>query len=382
MSDVSRTLATALGVAMIASLALASACRTPAPLRPGKVGVATRALHDDSRRAWHGEGPWPLNTTIWYPAAPDAIERDVALGPPGLPFMHIGRFAADAAPAHSDRPLPLVLLSHGTGGSALNMSWLAQWLAANGIIAAAVTHHGNSIADRDLTPQGFFLFWERAPDLSRVLDALLADPVFGERIDPSRIGAAGFSLGGNTVALLAGARLDIQAYYALCSGPDARAESCAPPPESPFDREDFERMIDEDARTRASIARADDSYRDSRIRAAYALAPAVVDAFARLDPETIGIPLRIVVGTRDHLAPAGPNARALAAVGSVAELVEIQDVGHYTFLPRCGWAGRLLLGEICDEPGGIDRGTIHRAVAADALTFFEGALRGATRPSR
>jgi predicted dienelactone hydrolase len=49
------------------------------------------------------------------------------------------------------------------------------------------------------TVQGFTLWWERAKDLSTVLDDVLADPDFGPHIDRRRIGAAGFSLGGYTV---------------------------------------------------------------------------------------------------------------------------------------------------------------------------------------
>jgi len=37
---------------------------------------------------------------------------------------------------------PLIVLSHGTGGGAAGMAWLAETLASNGYIVAAVNHHG------------------------------------------------------------------------------------------------------------------------------------------------------------------------------------------------------------------------------------------------
>jgi len=98
-----------------------------------------------------------------------------------------------------------VLLSHGTGGSAVQMAWLGMELARHGYIAVAVNHPGNN-ATEPYTAEGFALWWERATDLSEVLDGMLADATFGARIDARRVGAAGFSMGGYTVLELAGAR--------------------------------------------------------------------------------------------------------------------------------------------------------------------------------
>jgi predicted dienelactone hydrolase len=351
------------------------ACQSAPPDRPGKVGLVHREFRDPARRSFDGRSDRPLATAIWYPAEESAVERPLRLGPPGLPFFQLGFAAADAALRPSAQALPLVLLSHGTGGSGLDLSWLAEWLVARGYIVAAVTHHGNSIAADDLSAQGFFLFWERPPDLSRVLDRLLDDPLIGPRIDRERIGAAGFSLGGNTMALIAGGRLDSAAYFAFCEGPKARATSCELPPESPFDRADLMELVANDAATQASIARADDSFRDPRVRAAYAIAPAVMDAMPARGAREVAIPLRIVVGTADRLAPAEGNARHLARHAPGAELVELPGVGHYTFLSRCGWAGNLVLGDLCRERRGVSRAAMHALVAADAYDFFERSLR-------
>jgi dienelactone hydrolase len=42
---------------------------------------------------------------------------------------------------HDSGKRPLVVLSHGTGGGAAGMAWLAETLASNGYIVAAVNHH-------------------------------------------------------------------------------------------------------------------------------------------------------------------------------------------------------------------------------------------------
>src|SRR5690606_22605903 len=128
--------------------------------------------------------------------------------------------------AAGDR-LPLIVLSHGTGGAALTLMWLGQHLAANGFVVAAVNHHGNTAIEERHTAQGFVLWWERAADLSAVIDHMLVDEALGPRIDAGRIGAAGFSLGGYTVLSLAGGITDLEAYEAFCSGP-SRDFTCEP----------------------------------------------------------------------------------------------------------------------------------------------------------
>lgn len=356
---------------------LLAACSTAPPDRPGRVGLTTRAWLDESRMRWDGAGPRPLSTSIWYPVSADRVEQELVVGPPGLPIFRRGWVARDAPfVLPTDSRLPLVVLSHGTGGSAESFSWLAEHLAARGYLVAGVTHHGNSIEADDLSVQGFFLFWERAPDISRMLDRLLADPEFGPAIDRNRIAAAGFSLGGNTVVLLAGAQLDTQSYFAACESARAVPSSCAPPPEAPFDREDLLAAIASDPATRASIEAADRSYRDERISAVYAIAPAVIASMSDAGIEAVEVPLRAVVGSADTMAPPPENAHRLARLAPGATLWELDGVDHYTFLGACGWGGRLLLGDICRETPAGSRAAVLPEVASDGLRFFESAAVG------
>jgi predicted dienelactone hydrolase len=115
------------------------------------------------------------------------------------------------------------------------MAWLGTELAAHGYIAVAVNHPGNNALE-PYTVQGFTLWRERPPDLSRVLDGMLADPRFGDRIDVNRVGAAGFSIGGYTVIELAGGRGEmgnLDEIEKRCGTPDATDPLCASPPEFP-----------------------------------------------------------------------------------------------------------------------------------------------------
>src|SRR5687767_6600613 len=166
--------------------------------------------------SWRGAETHALVTTIWYPASAGTSMAEHYVGPPAAPLFTLGSWADDG-PMLQGR-FPLVTLSHGTGGSAEIMSWLARDLASRGYIVAGVNHPGSNAVE-PYTAEGFMLWWERARDVSAVIDLVLADPPIGPHIDANRIGAMGFSLGGYTALVLAGARTDPslrQAVLCVC----------------------------------------------------------------------------------------------------------------------------------------------------------------------
>ena len=82
------------------------------------------------------------------------------------------------------------------------------------------------------TNKGFSYWWERPKDLSVVIDYFLAESTFGPHIDPARIGAGGFSLGGLTVIVIAGGIVEFSRYQVVCNSPRKDA-MCIDPPEFP-----------------------------------------------------------------------------------------------------------------------------------------------------
>ena len=112
--------------------------------------------------------------------------------------------------------VPLVVFSHGIGGSRRGYSYLGQHWAANGVASLHLQHVGSdsnlwfgnpfSLLGRlqDAAQEREAI--ERPRDLSFALDQLLASSL-GERIDNRRIVAAGHSYGANTTLLAAGARV-------------------------------------------------------------------------------------------------------------------------------------------------------------------------------
>jgi predicted dienelactone hydrolase len=363
-------------VRKIVLLVMAVVCLAPVgrAQAPFKVGVSHRAfLKGDTSYDWRGAQTHALLTTVWYPADAQAVETAQWVGDPKQPFASAGRAAEEAALAPSPAKLPLILLSHGTGGSALMMAWLGTQLAAHGYIAIAVNHPGNNALE-PYTVQGFTLGWERAVDLSRVLDGMLADPEFGQRIDPHRIGAAGFSFGGFTMIELAGGVADFSHVIAECDVPEPHAAICTSPPELPNLMPRAIQLFHADPTYRAALEASRKSYRDPRIRAIFAIAP-LGSVFSPESLEKISIPVEIVAGAGDPILSPPANAGFVAAHIPGAKLtIYPGGVGHYTFLDSCVAAAKKQNPGFCADPPGVDRDAIHLTTAEKAVTFFDRTL--------
>src|SRR5215831_10164031 len=288
------------------SLAVSTLRAEQEPAASFRVGMAFRSFTPNEPYNWRGAKTHALPTTIWYPAAASAAEQPLQI--PGLTFFVLGNVAQNASIPIAPSKFPLILLSHGTGGTALSLAWFGSALAARGFIVAGVNHPGNNAAE-PYTVEGFSTWWERARDLSEVIDALLKDSTFASRIDTSRVGAAGFSLGGHTMIEIAGGITDPAAFLDFCASPEAD-EICSSPPEFPTLVEDFRKLAKEKPEF---LRHATDSHRDARVRSVFAMAPALGPAFRPASLAKITIPVEIVAGEGDTNVPISSGARYFAA---------------------------------------------------------------------
>ena len=198
--------------------------------------------------------------------------------------------------------------------------------------------------------------------------------MFAPHIDRARIGAAGFSLGGYTVISLAGGRFTARAYEAFCSSPQ-RDFTCEPQPEFPEARAIYKEKLKASPLLQQSVLHSGDSYRDARIGAVFAIAPALGGGFAKEGLDGIRIPVHIAVGDTDTVCPAKTNAEHFASLIPGARLTVLPGgVGHYTFLAECTEHGKEVL-PICKDRDGVDRAGVHRKVAGLAFDFFEGVFQ-------
>ena len=356
-----------------ATLFVSGAPAHPAKAIVYKVGAMNRQFAPPEPYEWRDAKTHALITDIWYPAAPTSVEQMQWIGSPDNPFAKAGKAALNAPILPGSEKFPLILLSHGIGGSSAMMGWLGSALASHGYIAAAVNHPGNNALE-DYTIPGAVFWGQRAHDLSALLDLLLADPTFGPRIDSKRVGAAGFSLGGLTVIELAGGIAEFSRYQDFCKSPKADG-MCTDTIEYPGLLAKVTALAKTDPAIQSAFAENSKSHRDSRIRAIFTMAPALGPAFSPDSLAKISIPTQIVAGSVDTVVPIETSAKFFAVKIPGAQVSIFQAVGHYTFLGTCAELGDRTQPRICIDQAGILRDEVHAQTATMAAKFFDTNLK-------
>ena len=356
-------LVTLAGLAPDAALAAGA---DPAPA--AQAGLATRRIrHHDTA----------IEVALWYPST--ATERVLGAGP-------FRPRAAPDAPVLAGRH-PLVLLSHGTGGMNLNHHDLAAALARAGFVVASLTHPGDNFRDRSLIADPRY-FVERPRQVSRVLDALLADPDWAARLDATRIAAIGHSAGGYTVAALLGARPDLARLGAHCRAhrddpacayrdPSVGVTDASPTPfrlpaDSPTDsRADSRAGSRADSPAGADVA-------DARIRAGVLLAP----MGAVIAPDSLGAvrgPLRLIGAERDEVLARPYHYDYLREGLSGADASLAAGAGHFSFIAPIAPEWRSALGPVAEDPPEFDRAAFHERLGPELARWLTQALKQDSR---
>jgi predicted dienelactone hydrolase len=303
----------------------------------------------------------PLEMVVWYPSAnSDATPQLFGDNP-----VFVGAPAVLDAPAASGAH-PLVVLSHGYGGSWINQTWLASALAHQGYIVAAVNHPGTT--SRDRSPHAAAQLWQRPVDLSRAIDAVTAQPGKFGAVAKDRIAVIGHSLGGWTVLESGGARFDPKRFADDCKV-QTQLISCTA----------YQQMNTEStAQAKAQLAA---DWRDKRITAVVSLdlglSRGMTDASLAAYPVPI---LVIAAGVPSKELPAQLESVDLAKrlPKTSSRLVEISDASHFTFMAICKPGAVAMLDKdvpgdsiICtDGEGGRPRAEIQQQVISLITGFL------------
>lgn len=338
-------------IALLACAALPATASLAAdePALPYGPGVAKLTVAD-------ARTDRPLSGDIWYPTGtPDSAVRadkskvwQMALADPG------------GSPAEGT--FPLVVVSHGMYGNTQNQAWLGSALARRGYIVAMVNHPGTSSFLRD--PDQARELWDRPVDVSRLISFLIGDSDYRDRIDPARIFAAGHSLGGFTVMLLAGAEFDPKRHASVCSG-DHLPIVCDVLAGWSVAETDADRK--EMARPR----------KDARLAGAISLDLGGTPVLSRASLAAVDIPVLVLGSQRADMLNQDVESRALAAALPQDRVrhLELEDAGHFDFMGVCKPGGFAILAE--HEPGDeivcikgtAERVRQHDRILAEILRF-------------
>jgi predicted dienelactone hydrolase len=290
----------------------------------------------------------PMRGFVVYPAATQ--------GPPSQLDLFTIEATAGAPP--SSGSFPLIVVSHGTGGSLLTHHDSMSALARAGFVIASVEHPRDNFRDDSGFGTDLQLIG-RAHHIVALIDGVLAHAKIGGMVDRSRIGMSGHSAGGYTALLVAGAVPN----FALME--EYRKAV-------PFDF--YRARADKVSNFRRKPGL--DVVADPRVRAIFVMAPALGYVFDRNGLSKVEIPVRLYRPSADELLPHPWDAERIATMlPRQPEYQVLQGAGHFVFLAPCSAAFAARVPIICADPPGIDRVSIHRRLNDEMIDFFRRALQ-------
>jgi predicted dienelactone hydrolase len=317
------------------SLVLALCLAMAAPARALDVGFQAVTIPNGADK--------PIQVGIWYPTAVAATPQtlglqtqDVALGAPLV-----------------GQQLPLVVMSHGTGGSFMDDYDVALALAKAGFVVAALTHTGDNFEDHSRATH----IELRPGQLKRLIDYMLGEWPARAAIDPRKVGAFGFSAGGFTVLASIGGQPDLSQVRPHCAAHPVGFDcqlirgTPAPPPGSTQPRSFFTA--------------------DPRIKAAVVAAPALGYAFGLEGLAHVTVPIQLWRAADDSVLPNPWYAEAVIdALPRPAEYFVVPGADHVDFLAPCSAALTKAAPDICQERGAFDRAKFHSVLESEVVRFF------------
>ncbi|WP_028224115.1 alpha/beta hydrolase family protein [Paraburkholderia ferrariae] len=287
------------------------------------------------------DGP-ALKAMVWTPCAGPAQELPIG------PTILKGR---RDCPTVGEK-LPLIVISHGHGGSYLGHHDLAEVLADAGFVVAALNHPGDTYSDMSHAGE-YSAFVERPEDIKRLIDYMLSASPDAGKIDAQRIGFFGFSRGGYTGLVLAGGEPDFLHADVPCVDPTA-----------PICMQLARRDLPSTPMTH-----------DPRIKAFVIADP--LNAFPSADDlKNVKAPIQLWASEFGGDGVQPRNAPALAnALPQKPEFHLVRNAAHFAFLAPCSDALKKDAPDICVDANGFDRVAFHQQLDSAVRAFFEANLR-------
>ena len=304
----------------------------------GTVGFQQLSVPDAAGR--------PISVFVWYPSNDPATAQQLG-----------GFTQTVSVDGHVlGRPLPLVLISHGTGGGSGSHYDTALALAQAGFVVVAPTHTGDNYLDQSYVGNRKDLT-DRPRQVKLVLDYMLAVWPARDHLDPSRVGMFGFSLGGFTTMVESGGTPDLSRLRELCSKrPSA--------PECTFVKQRRGDQLDRVTTDPAWV-------HDERVKAAVVAAPAVSYLFGPGSLKTVNIPIQLWRASDDEQVPDEWNTAIVRSeLRRPAEEHVVTSAGHFVFLPPCTETLAKQAPQICTDSAGFDRASFHSTFNAAVVEFF------------
>lgn len=235
---------------------------------------------------------------------------------------------------------PLILVSHGSGGSHLLYRSMTTYLAQHGYIVAMVEHPGNNRVDNQFMGKVENLQY-RPRHLRLTADALHEDASLGPHLQSGQLGVIGHSMGGYAALALAGGK----PWYP----PEAFKPDYAGPAPNNVEVE-----------------------HDDRVQALVLLAPATVWFMPEDALKHVDVPILMLSAEHDPYTPGWHNEIVLKGVPDITKVTSrcVKNAGHFSFLspfpPKIKQGGALPT----TDPEGFDREGFHEQLKQEILVYL------------
>lgn len=226
---------------------------------------------------------------------------------------------------------PLIIISHGNGGSHLLYRTISTYLAKNGYIVAMLEHYGNNRNNNTLENTTENLE-TRPRHVSLTIDYLISDNWLNEMIAQNKIGVIGHSMGGYTALALAGG---------VPRTKDGVVIEVVP---------------------------------DYRITAIVLLAPGAGWFMNSL--EKVTIPILLLTAEHDPITPKWNREIVMNFVPDKSKVIfnEVENAGHFSFLSPFPASMKTPNFLPSTDPIGFDREKFHSQLPTDILDFLNDKL--------
>ena len=262
----------------------------------------------------------------------------LVLYPTGVPSAPrtFGPYTIDVSPdaAVAKGQLPLIVVSHGTGGSHLLYRTFSTHLAKSGYIVALLEHPGNNRNNNELdgTHQNLV---NRPRHVRLTIDAVSSHAPLSSCVQPNNVAIIGHSLGGYTALAVAGGTPWSPTRQRIAVGPDPR------------------------------------------IRALVLLAPATAWYLPHDSLCQVTVPILMLIAEHDPFTPRWHAEVVLDGVPDRSQVTcrVMENAGHFSFLSPFPAQMRSAGFLPSTDPEGFDREKFHERLSAELLDYLDAKLR-------
>lgn len=252
---------------------------------------------------------------------------------------------------------PLVIISHGSGGTNLGYRSIAFALVKQGYVVALPLHPKNNYQDN--TAEGTNQNWRNRPQhISATIDSIFSKAKFSASINTDKIAVIGHSAGGYTALAVAGGVADTTHIIELCrSQPTINEPFCGLVKANKIKAEKISNM------------------QDKRIKAIVLMAPVGILFKSEDALDKVTISALMLRAEKDSELTEPYEAEVIAKNYPNQELLTyctVANAGHYSFITPFPKAIQSELGVVAQDPEGFDRSVFDKRLRADILTFLEG----------